>query len=54
MMFDGLDTEGCRSMGFARSRASDQHNVLRPIHELAFVQLAQGSLIDLAGGKVEA
>ena len=48
MMLDGLDSESGRDMRFASARATDKDNVLRPIHELASVQLAHRSLISLA------
>ena len=54
MMLDGLDAEGGRDMRFASARATDKHDVLRPIHELASVQLAHRGFVDLAGGEVEA
>ncbi len=54
MVLDGLDSKSGRDMRFASARATDKDNVLRPIHELASVQLAHGGLVDLAGGEVEA
>ena len=54
MVFDRLHAKGCGGMGFTRSWATNQHDVLCPIHELAFVQLAQACLVDLAGGKIKA
>ena len=53
MMFDGLNAEGGRDMGFSFARAADQHDVLRAIHELAAVQCPDSGLVDLAGGEVE-
>ena len=54
MMLNGLDAEGGRDMGLACAWTADQHDVLRPIQELAAVQGADGGLVDLAGGEVEA
>ena len=54
VVFDGLDAEGGGGMGFARSGATNQHDVLCTIQQLAFVSLAHCGLVDLAGGEVEA
>ena len=54
MMFDGLNAECCRNMGLSGTRTADQHDILRPVDELAAVQLAHNGFVDLAGGEVEA
>jgi len=41
-------------MRFAGAGATDQHNVLGTIHELAAMQLPYRGLVDLTGRKVEA
>ena len=40
-------------MGLSSPWATDQHNILRTLHELAAVQLTHSRFIDLAGGEVE-
>ena len=53
-MFYGLNAEGSGNMGLAGAWATDQHDILRTIHELAAMQGPDRCLVDLAGGKVEA
>ncbi len=53
-MLDGLDTYGRRDMAFSGAGPTDQHHVLGVFHELATMQLADGGLVDIAGGKVVA
>jgi len=53
-MFDGQDANGRSDMGYACTKATDQDDVLRPVLELAAVQLPDSSLVDLASGEVEA
>lgn len=52
VMFDGLNAEGCRDMGLASARATDQNDVLRTVDELTAMQGPDGGLVDLAGGEV--
>ncbi len=54
MMLDGLDAQGRGGMGLAGAWAADQHDILGTVEELALVQLAECSLVDLAGHEVEA
>ena len=44
MVFNCLDAESRRDMGFAGSRPADEHGILGAIQELAFVQLAPRSI----------
>ena len=54
MMLDGLDTEGRRDMGLARSWPPDQHDILGAVHKLTAMEGPNGGLVDLTGGEVEA
>ena len=49
MVLDSLDAKGGGNMGLPGARATDKHDVLRPVHELAAVQLTHCRLIHLAG-----
>ena len=42
VMLDGLDAEGGRDMGFARSGTADQDNILRAVHALTAMQGPDG------------
>jgi hypothetical protein len=53
VMLDGLDAESRRDVGLAGARPADQDDVVGAVDELAPVQLADQSLVDLAGGEVE-
>ena len=53
MMFDGLDGERGRDMGFSRAWSANQDDIVSPVDELAAMQLPRESFVDLAGGKIE-
>ena len=40
VLFDGLNAQCRRHMGLSGPCATDQHNILRTLHKLAAVQLA--------------
>ncbi|MOA19436.1 hypothetical protein D3C78_1398170 [compost metagenome] len=52
-MLDRLDPKGSRDMCFSCARPTDENDILRPVHELASVQLAHRRFVDFAGGEVE-
>ncbi|MBB3810413.1 hypothetical protein FHS81_002514 [Pseudochelatococcus contaminans] len=53
-MLDSLDAEGGLDVCFACARPADEDNVLRSVHELASMQLANRRLFYLAGGEIVA
>ena len=53
VMLNRLDAKSGGDMRFPSSRASDQHHVFGPIHELTAVQLADQGFTDFTGGKIE-
>ena len=53
MILDDLNAYGGGDMDFASARTAYEDHVLRPVHELAAVQLTRRGFIDLAGGEVE-
>lgn len=53
VMFDSLDAKGGCHMCLASAGAADEHHIVRAIDKVTAVQLADQSLVDLAGSKVE-
>ena len=53
-MLDGLHADCSGDVGLACAGAADQHYVVGFIEEVASMQLAHQSFIDLAAGEVEA
>ena len=51
---DRLDPDGCGQVCLAGARATNQHHVLSPVHELAAVQLSHQGLVHLAAAEVKA
>ena len=47
-MLDRLHAERGRDMGLSGARTTDQNDVLRPVHELAAIELAHRGFIHLA------
>src|SRR5580658_6671530 len=54
VMLDGLDADCGGEMRLARAGASDQDDVVSVLQELAFMELTNERLVDLAAGEVEA
>ncbi len=48
VMFDGLDTDSCGDMAFASAGPTNQNDVFRILDELATIELADRSLVDVA------
>ena len=53
-MLDGLHAKSCRDLRFASPWATDQHDVLGTVQELAAMKLTQRRLVDLTRCEVEA
>ena len=54
VMLDGLNADRRGEMRLARAGASDQDDVVSVLQELAFMELTNERLVDLAAGEVEA
>src|SRR5690606_25391739 len=54
MMLDRLHAKSGGNVGLSGAWAADKHDVVGLIHELASMELAHESLVDLAAGEVEA
>src|SRR3984957_19526230 len=54
MMLDGLDADRGGEMRLAGAGATDQHDIMGVLEELAAMKLTCKRLVDLAAGEVEA